>query len=100
LQRGGLARARSLAQQTDAVNQHIVSWMALTSGAGRLSSADVETTMQTLHDWPGQCRMRARYEEALVHERPSTGSVLQAFAGVAPSTVAGMVLYAKALQAS
>jgi len=52
LQRGRLARARSLAQQTDAVNQHIVSWMALTSGAGRLSSADVETTMQTLHDWP------------------------------------------------
>ena len=100
LARGDLRTAHSLARRTDLVTEHIVSWMALISGAGRLSSSEVDATMRTLQDWPGRSRMRGRYEEALARERPSRSKVLQAFAEAPPSTVVGTILYGKVLQAS
>jgi soluble lytic murein transglycosylase len=100
LGRGDLRTAHLLARRTDLVTEHIVSWMALISGAARLSSSEVDATMQTLQDWPGRSRMRGRYEEALARERPSRSKVLQAFAEAPPSTVAGIILYARVLQAS
>src|SRR5262249_10259537 len=92
LARGDLRTARSFAKRTDLVTEHIVSWMALMSGAARLSSSEVEATMRSLSDWPGRARMRGRYEEALARERPSRSKVLQAFAEAPPSTIAGTVL--------
>ena len=100
LARGDLRTAKSFARRTDLVTEHIVSWIALISGAARPSSSEVDATMRTLQDWPGRSRMRGRYEEALARERPSRSKVLQAFAEAPPSTIAGTVLYAKALQAS
>jgi soluble lytic murein transglycosylase len=100
LARGDLRTAHSLARRTDLVTEHIVSWVALISGAARLSSSEVDATMRMLQDWPGRARMRGRYEEALARERPTRSKVLLAFAETSPSTIAGTILYAKALQAS
>ena len=100
LGRGDLRTAHLLARRTDLVTEHIVSWMALISGAARLSSSEVDATMRMLQDWPGRSRMRGRYEEALARERPSRSKVLQAFTEAPPSTVAGIILYAKVLQAN
>jgi soluble lytic murein transglycosylase len=79
-----------------ALDRHILQWAIAMFGGSQVSSSDIEAAAQTLIDWPGTETLRRNAERALAREKPDPATVVAAFSGSMPQTLAGTVLLARA----
>lgn len=77
-----------------------LAWAIALSGLPGIPSADIASIARDLPDWPGQKTMRTNAEAAMARARPPAKSVISAFKGGKPESLAGGMLLAEAYLAT
>ncbi|MEM7463751.1 MAG: lytic transglycosylase domain-containing protein [Pseudomonadota bacterium] len=82
------------------LQRKVLAWSIALSGLPGIPSADIANIASDLPDWPGQKTMRRNAEAAMARARPSPRSVINAFNGNQPESLAGGMLLADAYLAT
>ena len=90
---GNWENAEALAARAGAGGPELIEWMRLRAGKG--TAAEVLAFLEAHPDWPGLKLLRRKSEAAF--KDASDAAIMQFFAGQAPQTGAGVLIYAGAL---
>ncbi|HET9534269.1 MAG TPA: lytic transglycosylase domain-containing protein [Mesorhizobium sp.] len=81
------------------LDRQILTWAIASQAGSSVSQAEIAAAMETLAGWPGMDALRRNNERAMLRERVSPATAVQAFNGTQPETLAGTILLARSLVA-
>lgn len=97
-QSGDWVTARTTATRIkDQTASKIIRWLELQDKKSGASSIEITTFLNANQDWPRRDRLERRAEEALLAEKPDTGSILSWFDLNPPITGDGKIRFGEAL---